>query len=91
MQLLHGTLPWSVTTHDRLTLFYKYSPHASAHNGSFFNPEQFAALYPDLTPRQLAMLEPPASYRRALERDWEWRRAELRQEGGAQQLPPPRL
>jgi len=84
--LLHGTLPWRAC-HDRLTLFYKFSPHGSAHNATFFNPEQFAALYPDLTARQLALLEPPAAYRRALEADWEWRRAELRQDSEARQLP----
>ena len=26
-QLLHGTLPWNVPEHDRMTLFYKFSPH----------------------------------------------------------------
>ena len=93
-QLLHGTLPWSIPEHDRMTLFYKFSPHGVAHNATFFNAEQFGEMYPDMTDRQLATLEPPAAYRRAQEADWEWRAAELKEHAHSDQLPPvttPRL
>eukprot|EP01045_Picozoa_sp_COSAG04_P050538 COSAG04_NODE_20525_length_391_cov_1.578767_1_plen_91_part_01 len=38
-----GTLPWTAA-HDRLTLFYKFSPHGVAHNATFFNSEQFRSM-----------------------------------------------
>ena len=38
-----GTLPWTAA-HDRLTLFYKFSPHGVAHNATFFNSEQFRGM-----------------------------------------------
>ena len=50
-----------------------------AHNGTFYNSEQFAEMYQDMTERQLATLEPPAAYRRSQETDWEWRAAELKE------------
>lgn len=75
-----------------MTLFYKFSPHGVAHNATFFNSEQFRSMYPDMTERQLATLEPPAAYRRAREEDWEWRAAELREHARqGQQQPQPRL
>ena len=87
-QLLHGTFPWNTPEHERMTLFYKFSPHGVAHNATFFNPEQFAEMYPDMTERQLATLEPPAAYRRSQEEDWEWRAAELKEHARRDQLPP---
>eukprot|EP01046_Picozoa_sp_COSAG06_P013308 COSAG06_NODE_802_length_12194_cov_5.561637_13_plen_67_part_00 len=62
-----------------------------AHNGTFFNPEQFRSMYPDMTERQLATLEPPAAYRRAREADWEWRASELQEHARVDQKLLPRL
>eukprot|EP01047_Picozoa_sp_COSAG01_P073507 COSAG01_NODE_12008_length_1817_cov_1.417928_2_plen_118_part_00 len=56
----HGTTPWVNTGgRSRKTLFYKYSPPAISWSSDFFDPEEFAALYPDLPEEALLRLEPP--------------------------------
>ena len=60
--LTHGTLPWTSDA-TRKTIFYKFSPHASAWSADFFNPDDFRQ-YSDMDNRKLAVLEPPnARYR----------------------------
>ncbi|WP_020580015.1 phytanoyl-CoA dioxygenase family protein [Actinopolymorpha alba] len=57
--LVHGTLPWRGTD-ERRTVFYKYSPAAVSWSAEY----PLAGDYPDLTPQQRAILEPPnARYR----------------------------
>lgn len=55
--LVHGTLPWRVDA-KRQTAFYKFSPHATSWTADYFNFEDFTR-YPDMTDRQLALLEAP--------------------------------
>jgi len=52
--LTHGTLPWR-GTHERRTLFYKYSPNPLSWAARYYHADD----YPDLTERQRAILEPP--------------------------------
>jgi ectoine hydroxylase-related dioxygenase (phytanoyl-CoA dioxygenase family) len=57
--MTHGTLPW-LATHERRTIFYKYSPHPLSWSKRYYNADD----YPDLTETQRALLEPPnARYR----------------------------
>ncbi|MBO3457150.1 phytanoyl-CoA dioxygenase family protein [Aetokthonos hydrillicola Thurmond2011] len=55
--LSHGTLPWK-GQHERRTLFYKYSPYASAWARYYYNPDD----YPDLTQNQRQILKTPGFY-----------------------------
>jgi len=55
--LSHGTLPWK-GQHERRTLFYKYSPYASAWARYYYNPDN----YPDLTEGQRLILKTPGFY-----------------------------
>ena len=50
----HGTLPWRGAG-ERRTVFLKYNPHPIAWSARFYDRSRF----PDLTPRQRAILEPP--------------------------------
>ncbi|HEX5823026.1 MAG TPA: phytanoyl-CoA dioxygenase family protein [Candidatus Limnocylindrales bacterium] len=50
----HGTLPWRGAG-ERRTVFLKYNPHPIAWSARFYDRARF----PDLTPRQRAILEPP--------------------------------
>ena len=60
--LTHGTLPWTSDA-PRTTVFYKFSPHSSSWGAYYFDPDDYRQ-YPDVTDRQLAILEPPnARYR----------------------------
>ena len=60
--LTHGTLPWT-SEQPRSTIFYKFSPHSSSWGAYYFDPDDYRH-YPDITDRQLAILEPPnARYR----------------------------
>jgi hypothetical protein len=52
--LTHGTLPWR-GKHDRRTVFYKYSPPAISWHALYYDEKK----YPDLTPKQRAILEAP--------------------------------
>jgi hypothetical protein len=52
--LTHGTLPWR-GAQERRTLFYKFSPSSLSWASEYYDAES----YPDLTPNQRAMLEPP--------------------------------
>jgi phytanoyl-CoA dioxygenase PhyH len=57
--MTHGTLPWRGTG-ERRTLFFKYDPAAYAWGAAFYDRDR----WPDLTPRQRAILESPnARYR----------------------------
>ena len=57
--MTHGTLPWR-GSHERRTLFYKYSPCALSWAAFYYD----ADAYPGLTERGRALLEPPnARYR----------------------------
>ncbi|GAB1544723.1 hypothetical protein NUACC21_73990 [Scytonema sp. NUACC21] len=55
--LTHGTLPWK-GEHERRTLFYKYSPYASAWARYYYNPDD----YPGLTEAQRRILKTPGFY-----------------------------
>ncbi|OUL33796.1 mitomycin antibiotics/polyketide fumonisin biosynthesis protein [Nostoc sp. T09] len=55
--LTHGTLPWW-GTHERRTLFYKYSPRPSAWSTDSYNADD----YPDLTASQKQILRKPGIY-----------------------------
>jgi hypothetical protein len=55
--LVHGTLPWRINK-PRQTAFYKFSPHGTSWTADFFDPGDFTD-YPDITNRQLALLETP--------------------------------
>ncbi|MBW4563987.1 MAG: phytanoyl-CoA dioxygenase family protein [Mojavia pulchra JT2-VF2] len=55
--LTHGTIPWR-GTHERRTLFYKYSPYPLAWLRDFYNADD----YPDLTPSQRQLLRKPGVY-----------------------------
>jgi len=55
--LTHGTLPWT-GSHERRTLFYKYSPHPSAWARYYYNPDE----YPELTDAQRRILKIPGVY-----------------------------
>lgn len=55
--LAHGTLPWK-GQHERRTLFYKYSPYASAWARYYYNPDD----YPELTADQRQILKTPGFY-----------------------------
>lgn len=60
--LVHGTLPWQVDA-KRQTAFFKFSPHGTSWTADYFDPSDFVH-YPDVTDRQLALLEAPnARYR----------------------------
>ena len=50
----HGTLPWRGAG-ERRTVFLKYNPHPIAWSARFYDRSRF----PELTPRQRAILEPP--------------------------------
>lgn len=52
--LTHGTLPW-YGKQERRTIFFKYSPFPVSWSAGYFDASQ----YPDLTPRQKAILEAP--------------------------------
>ena len=52
--LSHGTLPWRGAG-ERRTIFLKYNPHPIAWSARFYD----LARFPDATPRQRALLEPP--------------------------------
>jgi len=52
--MTHGTLPWHGAG-ERRTLFFKYDPSAYAFSATFYDRDR----WPDLTPRQRAILEPP--------------------------------
>jgi hypothetical protein len=52
--MTHGTLPWRGAG-ERRTLFLKYDPAAYAWGASFYDRDR----WPDLTPRQRAILESP--------------------------------
>ena len=52
--LTHGTLPWR-GSHERRTVFFKYSPEPLAWSRSYYVPDD----YPDLTERQRSLLRPP--------------------------------
>lgn len=57
--LTHGTLPWW-GREERRTIFFKYSPAPLSWSARYYDAND----YPDLTPRQRAILEPPnARYR----------------------------
>ncbi|MDP8962982.1 MAG: phytanoyl-CoA dioxygenase family protein [Cyanobacteriota bacterium] len=55
--LTHCTLPWK-GSHERRTLFYKYSPHPSAWARYYYNPDD----YPELTDVQRRILKTPGVY-----------------------------
>ncbi len=55
--LSHGTLPWK-GSHERRTLFYKYSPHPSAWSRYYYNLDD----YPELTENQRRILKIPGVY-----------------------------
>lgn len=57
--LTHGSLPWTADA-ERRTVFYKFSPHATAWSADFFDPGDFRR-YPDMDARKLAVLEPPSA------------------------------
>ena len=52
--LAHGTLPWT-GDHERRTLFFKFSPHASSWYARYYDADD----YPDLNERQRTILEAP--------------------------------
>lgn len=52
--LTHGTLPWQ-GSHERRTLFFKYSPNAISWSAHYYN----ASDYPELGERAKAILEAP--------------------------------
>jgi hypothetical protein len=52
--MTHGTLPWRGAG-ERRTLFFKYDPGAYAWGAAFYDRDR----WPDLTPRQRAILESP--------------------------------
>jgi hypothetical protein len=52
--MTHGTLPWRGAG-ERRTLFLKYDPAAYAWGAAFYDRDR----WPDLTPRQRAILESP--------------------------------
>jgi len=58
---LHGTLPWTAE-HQRRTLIYRFAPPNSAYGRGYHPqwPESFTA---DMTPAQLAVMEPPYALR----------------------------
>jgi len=53
--LTHGTLPWN-ESHDRRTLFYKYSPQPLSWSWGYYNADD----YPEATPRQRELLKMPS-------------------------------
>ncbi len=53
--MTHGTLPWRGD--ERRTIFYKYSPPALSWSPVYYD----AAVYPDLSERQQAILSPPSA------------------------------
>lgn len=55
--LTHGALPWK-GTHERRTIFFKYSPRPLAWSKGYFNPDD----YQGLNERQREILEPPSSH-----------------------------
>jgi hypothetical protein len=57
--MTHGTLPWRGAG-ERRTLFFKYDPGPYAFGAAYYDRDR----WPDLTPRQRAILEAPnARYR----------------------------
>lgn len=56
--MTHGTLPWH-GSHERRTLFFKFSPQMLSWSPRYYNPDD----YEDLTERQREILTPPSSYR----------------------------
>jgi hypothetical protein len=54
--LVHGTLPWTAS-HERRTLFYKYSPGPLSWNNEYYDPDD----YSDLTDRQRVILRSPSA------------------------------
>lgn len=52
--MTHGTLPWRGAG-ERRTLFFKYDPGPLAYGARFYDRDR----WPDLTPRQRAILESP--------------------------------
>ena len=58
--LTHGTLPWRGAD-ERRTLFFKFSPHNSSWSRRYYDADDWASRYGELTDRQRAILEAPSA------------------------------
>ncbi len=58
--LTHGALPWRGAD-ERRTLFFKFSPHTSSWSRRYYNADEWAERYGEITDRQRAILEAPSA------------------------------